>query len=626
MYKTRKMILLIILVIMASLVGIALYHHYIWLEIYKENSSKLLATYEQVNRNFKLFSQRNWNVLSDWDGNLQYISDADDVETVWSEFAERKNNWNYGDFYMFNEECDFLTAAGRKGTADNIQNVFQQMYELNQPVISDYTASSGLQKVVFAVPLSVPFVLDNTTYTGVAVSYDIGTIEDMIAKNVYGDKSSCYLVNANGNIILSLETQSEFLNDQDNLLTYLKGNADFIQSSFSEVLEHIQDISTGSAEFCIKDSSYYLVCHPVGFNDWSIIGIVQADVVNYSDEKIMFVTITMISAMAVCLLIVSTRLATANARFRLKKQKTLHQVLTAQKEQTDQLFWGMTQIIDHYAVGDLKNNRYEYHGALNGDTLYPEIGSYQDLIDAVTKKYVVLSDTDNIKMSHLLSKEYLQKTLRKGSGILKVEYGGRTENVFKILNVIALEWNKEGIPEKIIMISQDLGEQHELENLANTDGLTGLFNERYFSSILHKKEIKKLPFVLYYLDLDHFKPVNDTYGHDMGDKLLKEVAKRLLECIRNNDYVFRIGGDEFALIISADMEASLCEQTKTRIVQSLLAPYEIDGRKLHVGASCGYAVYPKETDDTRQIRILADQRMYVEKEENHRKFTACTRR
>ncbi len=163
---------------------------------------------------------------------------------------------------------------------------------------------------------------------------------------------------------------------------------------------------------------------------------------------------------------------------------------------------------------------------------------------------------------------------------------------------------------------------HEaLETLANTDGLTGLFNERCFSSILHEKESGKQPFVLYYLDLDRFKPVNDTYGHDMGDKLLKEVAGRLKECTREQDYAFRIGGDEFSLIISSGMSESECEVLKNRIAASILRPYNIDGQCLQLGVSCGYGIYPREAEDVSQLRILADQRMYTEKEQNHRKIT-----
>ena len=618
MNKICKFLTLIILIVAVLLFGIYQYRTFIQTEIYQENSEHLLATYEQVNRTFTLFTQRNWNVLSDWDEYLQYISDSENTETVWHDFADRKNNWQYSDFYMFNEHCDFLTANNRKGTADSIRNCFQEMYSFECPTISDYTASSGKHKGVFAIPLSHPFCLNNITYTGVAVSYDVTTVEDMISNNVYGDKSSCYLVNAKGHVILSLESQSEFLSEHENLFTFLKDNAVFSENTYDAVEHDLQKVVKGRAKFNSQGTSYYMVYQPVGLNDWSILGIVQTAAVNSPDEKIMHVTIAAITVLATCLLLLLLRLSSLNAEYKLKHQELLHQALKAQKEQTDQLFYGMTCIVDRYTVVDLLKDRYEYH-EYSSNSLYPETGSYQNLLDTVARNYIVLSDTENIKISHLLNKEYLQKVLHKGNGIMKIEYSKRTENVYKIMNVVAVEWDEAGIPQKFMMIAQDIGKRHELENLANTDGLTGLFNERYFSSVLHRKEQKKLPFVLYYLDLDHFKPVNDTYGHDMGDKLLKAVAERLLKCIRSNDLAFRIGGDEFALIISAEMEDSLCMQTKMRIVQSLLLPYEIDGKTLHIGASCGYAVYPLETEDTGKIRILADQRMYAEKKENHRK-------
>lgn len=618
MNKICKFLTLIILIVVVLLFGIYQYRTFIQTEIYQENSEHLLATYEQVNRTFTLFTQRNWNVLSDWDEYLQCISDSENTETVWHDFADRKNNWQYSDFYMFNEHCDFLTANNRKGTADSIQNCFQEMYSSGCPTISDYTASSGKHKVVFAIPLSHPFCLNNITYTGVAVSYDVTTVEDMISNNVYGGKSSCYLVNAKGHVILSLESQSEFLSEQENLFTFLKDNAVFSENTNDAVKHDLQKVVEGRAKFNSQGISYYMVYQPVGLNDWSILGIVQTAAVNSPDEKIMHVTIAAITVLATCLLLLLLRLSSLNAEYKLKHQELLHQALKAQKEQTDQLFYGMTCIVDRYTVVDLLKDRYEYH-EYSSNSLYPETGSYQNLLDTVARNYIVLSNTENIKISHLLNKDYLQKVLHKGNGIMKIEYSKRTENVYKIMNVVAVEWDEAGIPQKVMMIAQDIGKRHELENLANTDGLTGLFNERYFSSVLHRKEQKKLPFVLYYLDLDHFKPVNDTYGHDMGDKLLKAVAERLLKCIRSNDFAFRIGGDEFALIISAEMEDSLCMQTKMRIVQSLLLPYEIDGKTLHIGASCGYAVYPLETEDTGKIRILADQRMYAEKKENHRK-------
>ncbi len=625
MGKNCKTLSLMLAIVTVLLSGIFLYRYYIQQALYKENSAHLLATYRQVNRTFTLFAQRNWNVLSDWDANLQYIPDSGNKETAWREFANRKSSWQYSDFYMFNENCDYLTASDRKGTADSIRNVFQKMYASGQAVISDYTASSGKHKVVFAVPLSKSFTPDNVSYTGVAVSYDVSTVENMISDNVYGDKSSCYLVNARGSVILSLESQSTFLAGQDNLFTYLKNNAVFSENTFAVMQRNLEQTTEGSAAFHSNGHSYYLVYQPVGINDWSIIGIVQADAVNSADQRILRLTLAMISALAVCLLLLLLRLATLHTSLKLQHQKAMHEALKKQKEQTDQLFWGMTQLVDRYAVVDLANARYEYHEYIRDEDLYSHTGAYQELIDAITRKYVILSDTENMKINQLLDKDYLQKVLRKGNGILKIEYSGRTENVYMIMNVVAVEWDENDIPLKVMMIAQDIGKRHELENLANTDGLTGLFNERYFSRVLHQKEQQKLPFVLYYLDLDHFKPVNDTYGHDTGDKLLKEVARRLQECSRNNDLAFRIGGDEFALIISANMPEPLCRQTKDRIIRSLVCPYIIDAKTLTVGASCGYAIYPLESEDTSKIRILADRRMYAEKEQNHQKTESPAR-
>lgn len=122
--------------------------------------------------------------------------------------------------------------------------------------------------------------------------------------------------------------------------------------------------------------------------------------------------------------------------------------------------------------------------------------------------------------------------------------------------------------------------------------------------------------MLYYLDLDRFKPVNDTYGHAMGDRLLKEISARLLRCIRSRDYAFRIGGDEFALIVSADMDEEQRSRMAERIQTMLSAPIVIEGKVLSVGVSCGCACYP-EDGDASQVRIKADSRMYAEKQHHH---------
>ncbi len=622
MRKLRKNISLTFLLILFMLVGTAFYQHYIGDEIYQGNVKQLKVTYQQVNQAFNLFTQRNWGVLADWDANLQYIAGTEDTESAWRDFADRKNHWQYSDFYMFNENNDYLTAAGREGTADSISGVFEEMFERDESVVSSYTSSSGEKKIVFASPLQQPFTLGKVTYTGVAVSYDADVVENVIVKDMFGEQSSCYVVNRQGDTVLSLKTRSDEKENPGNILEFLTDYAQFTKNNKGSLESALQNSREGEAKFRTKIDDYYLVCLPVGINDWSLVAIVQANAIESGSAKIMRVTALLISVLFGCLMILIIRLITIHARMDLEQQKKMHAVLEEKKQRLDHLFYGMTQIVDCYAAVDLTEDSYEYHENHEkrcSRRLYPEKGAYHDLVEAVNSRYLVLSDTENIKMNQLLHAEYLRKVLKKGKGILKIEYSGRTENVYMIMSVVAVQWDAEGIPEKVMLIAQDIGERYELENLANTDGLTGLFNERFFSSVLHRKEKQKLPFTLYYLDLDHFKPVNDTYGHDMGDKLLKEVAVRLLSCIRERDYAFRIGGDEFALIIGAQLDEEQGEQMRQRIERSLLQPCVIDGQSLQIGVSCGCAMYPREGEDIAKIRILADRRMYEEKEKNHRR-------
>ena len=141
MNKICKFLTLIILIVVVLLFGIYQYRTFIQTEIYQENSEHLLATYEQVNRTFTLFTQRNWNVLSDWDEYLQCISDAENTLKRCITDFDRKTTGNTVISAMLNEHCDFLTANNRKGTADSIRNCFQEMYSSECPTISDYTAS-----------------------------------------------------------------------------------------------------------------------------------------------------------------------------------------------------------------------------------------------------------------------------------------------------------------------------------------------------------------------------------------------------------------------------------------------------------------------------------------------------
>ena len=216
----------------------------------------LLETYGQVAKTFTLFAQRNWNVLADWDSELQSIAEEKDVAALWQELVERKNFWQYSDFFLFNEDCQFLTAAGRQGTQDNIRSAFLELYEKKEPCVSAYIASSGLRKIVFAIPLSEAFTLDGVTYTGVAVSYDNDVVERLLGEVIFDGESDCYIARVDGSILLSLEPETEFSEGMEDLFGFLEAKTMMPQEDQSRVQQDIAETKSGSA-MCIYRGSKY---------------------------------------------------------------------------------------------------------------------------------------------------------------------------------------------------------------------------------------------------------------------------------------------------------------------------------------------------------------------------------
>lgn len=610
---------LVIAMAVVLLYGIEFYAHSVNQMIYRENASHLQESYVQISKTLTLFIQRNWNVLSEWSREVAAVETEQEMDAVWQNLTDGKRDWLYSDFYIFNKENQFLTAAGRSGTADSITGIFEKMFQENQFVIASYTASSGVKKIVFAVPLSDAVTLNGISYTGLAISYDASVAENLMASNLYNGQSDCYVVSPTGEILLSMAPKTELPEDINNLIDF-SADEDVVWKveDLRYIQECIKQQREGNAMYAYNGKTYYTVSEPVGIEDWTLIGIVCSDAVDSGMRNMQKLTLIILGATAVFIILLVMIVLVSENRIKLRQEEKERLGLKEEKEEAMRFVNSLARLVDRYIVVDLEKNRYEYHELVSDTLLYPETGVYQDLIDRFSKRYVVLTNTENAKVGRLISPDYLRKVLRKESDILKFEYCIRNENIYSLMNVIPVKWMRNGKLAKVMLTSMDIGEKVELKNMANTDGLTGLFNERYFSNILQIKEEKKLPFILFYIDLDKFKPINDTYGHNTGDLVLQETARRLQGCIRSNDYAFRIGGDEFALLICFGYDEEFCSQMAGRLQTTLTQPIELDGKILQVGVSCGCAAFPEDSGEAEGVRIIADQRMYEEKERHHR--------
>jgi diguanylate cyclase (GGDEF)-like protein/PAS domain S-box-containing protein len=166
-------------------------------------------------------------------------------------------------------------------------------------------------------------------------------------------------------------------------------------------------------------------------------------------------------------------------------------------------------------------------------------------------------------------------------------------------------------------ITQSKKQQKTLELMAHYDVLTNLpnrvlFADRFVQAVAHSKRNNSLLAVCF-LDLDNFKPVNDNYGHKMGDYLLIEVAERIKSNLRDEDTVSRQGGDEFTLLLGDLKSPIQCKQMLERIHHSISQPYLIEGHSFNVSASTGITLYPDDDADLDTLIRHADQAMYQAK-------------
>lgn len=160
-------------------------------------------------------------------------------------------------------------------------------------------------------------------------------------------------------------------------------------------------------------------------------------------------------------------------------------------------------------------------------------------------------------------------------------------------------------------IEQTLREAKErFDHLAHIDVLTGLPNRLSLSEFLTSKSLKSTPFTLFFIDLDGFKEINDSYGHRFGDELLIRVTQILKEVFPSESYIVRTGGDEFAIILESVQENNAIESCMTQLHDFFNAPILINTIDVYITASIGIAIYPKDADNTEELLQKADAAMY----------------
>lgn len=242
----------------------------------------------------------------------------------------------------------------------------------------------------------------------------------------------------------------------------------------------------------------------------------------------------------------------------------------------------------------------------------------------------------------------LQRQLRREiDGRIAAEERLKTREEEFALQISEIEYVKELVEQQAadtVGLAEDLAAQkqaieeskRQTEYLANHDTLTGLPNRRQFEHMLRQRkaaaEASGTVLTLIFIDLDHFKTVNDNLGHGRGDELLVDVGKRLRAAVRENDFVARLGGDEFAVLTTtpAGRGHEVSEILAQRIRNALLIPIPTARGTIPVSATLGVAASPGDATDEQALLRCADCAMYVAKERGrncvvfHKDFAAAS--
>lgn len=177
------------------------------------------------------------------------------------------------------------------------------------------------------------------------------------------------------------------------------------------------------------------------------------------------------------------------------------------------------------------------------------------------------------------------------------------------------------------MLTESRAERH-VNHLAYHDALTDLPNRRLFADQLEQRtesaRRKGQPLALLFLDLDRFKLINDSLGHDVGDQLIKSVAQRLMGAVRKSDIVGRLGGDEFTVVVESVTSAQDAALIAQKLIDTMSEPFTLDGREIFVTVSVGIALYPFDGDRHGALLKNADTAMYRAKEHGRNNYQFYT--
>ncbi|MGN1409944.1 MAG: response regulator [Eubacteriales bacterium] len=289
------------------------YYGFVTRTIYTESTAHLAEIYTQANQSLHSLVGRNWSTMRMW---VPYLCDVSDEGQIEAFVARTKSEVGYTDFYFISREGNYRTINGKTGYLDLKENLPKLIFDREDVVVNSVVPGQP-EVMVFAVPAE-PGTYSGFDYEAIAISFNNSDLVDMLEISAFDGQSSSYIIHPDGRVIV--DNASGSIRDIYNFIGMLRDHSDMSEDEITAIQCDFQQGNPGSTVFRADNTKYYLVYESANFEDWIVLGVVPAGVVNTSMNRLQSSTALLVIGIAVSLSIMLITLIIRQNHMKLKKK------------------------------------------------------------------------------------------------------------------------------------------------------------------------------------------------------------------------------------------------------------------------------------------------------------------
>lgn len=609
-YKTAAWILLIAGIVSFSVINIfSLFFHYsnrIHNEILNRNMEQISLLSDYIVKIIRSEMRHCTEILNIGEENFSVPEKMTSAEIV-KQLQEIRSRAGFAQIGIMDQEGNTIDDTGDRWQIDDSELLAAM--EKGRTYVSD-VFTSGRQdtsQIMIMVPLWEEEIVKGALWG----KYPISSITELV--DLEEDFGLYFqIVDDKGQYISRSNSKKSFAEDNNRLLWEELERYEYLEEDVPDrVYENVKNHETGMFYFGYRGEGRYVSYEPLDINNWYVFSVMPSEQLDVYVNEIQNLSAEMMVgfsfSVALIVMMIGVMIYGGNRRISQKNREL------AIKNQLFRIVLDKTQDIPfegNLVTGEVKF----YYGHRNGSREY-------EVIPDFSPEGMVAADRIMAKDEEKFREFY--KDILRGNKIRSVVLQLKIDNIWKWIRVHVLTVTEMNVVGFLEEYNEQMDQKQQIETISQkirTDQLTGLYNRETFIEEMEQRlkrqttEENKRMNALFILDLDHFKELNDTLGHMMGDQALCETADRIKSSIRKTDLAGRLGGDEFVLFIQDLPDRDAVERCARKLNHALKSDWTKDGKTVRITASVGITEAEKGMD-FKDLYERADRALYKAKEQ-----------